>query len=174
MVQSTILAGETIVNGSPFPDPGNDFAVSQSFQRLHPFVVHKKDSEWTKRADHIRENILKHRPYAAVEMLVPLTFLTGDGLRFHKTWRDEGGRYRFFTTTTNLMGMGPDETQPGDMVTALAGIAVPMVLRPVKCVPVKYTVVGPCYVNGIMNGEAIADMQECGGLAYWEKRFVLV
>lgn len=51
---------------------------------------------------------------------------------------------------------------------------MPIVLKPVESVPIKFQVVGPCYFNGIMHGEAIAALQECGELCDFEEMLVLV
>lgn len=51
---------------------------------------------------------------------------------------------------------------------------MPIVLRLVEGVPIKYQVVGPCYVNGIMHSEAAAALQERVGLGDFEEMFVLV
>ena len=72
------------------------------------------------------------------------------------------------------MGIGPDKAREGDYVAMLAGTQVPILLRAVESVPIKFQVVGPCYVNGIMHGEAVAALEKCGELVDFEEMFILV
>ncbi|KAK8065524.1 hypothetical protein PG997_012271 [Apiospora hydei] len=61
----------------------------------------------------------------------------------------------FFVTDDVHMGLGY-ETQPGDEVWILAGGKVPFILRPVADghdQEARYTLVGDCFVEGIMDGE---------------------
>ncbi|KAK7967533.1 uncharacterized protein PG986_001810 [Apiospora aurea] len=61
----------------------------------------------------------------------------------------------FFVTDDVHMGLGY-ETQPGDEVWILAGGKVPFILRPVadgRDQEARYTLVGDCFVEGIMDGE---------------------
>jgi hypothetical protein len=44
-------------------------------------------------------------------------------------------------------------------------------MRPVESAAVRHQVVGPCYVNGIMNGEAVAELQEDREVGDFEKVF---
>lgn len=70
----------------------------------------------------------------------------------------------FFTTqdTSNTriwIGLGPGYTEAGDKISILHGARVPMILRQIKGEPKKYQVVGECYVEGLMYGEAV-DWEE--------------
>ena len=56
----------------------------------------------------------------------------------------------FFTTRDGYMGLGDKYTQAGDVVALLYGARTPFVLRPYGD---YFTVVGPCYVHGTMDGE---------------------
>lgn len=64
---------------------------------------------------------------------------------------------RFTLTQEGRMGLVPIHTKKGDVVAVLTGGRVPIVLRPEKGF---YTVVGDCYVQGIMDGEAMRDAGE--------------
>ncbi|KAK5100735.1 hypothetical protein LTR24_000881 [Lithohypha guttulata] len=66
---------------------------------------------------------------------------------------------RLFTTQGGQigLGLGPQASQEGDVVCVLAGSRMPMVLRPAAT---GFRVVGPCYVHGIMQGEAAAMIAE--------------
>jgi hypothetical protein len=68
----------------------------------------------------------------------------------------------FFTTQRGYMGFGPQDMRQDDLVAVLLGSKMPFILRQV---PLSegiydksyYTVVGYCYLHGIMNGEAIDE-----------------
>lgn len=59
---------------------------------------------------------------------------------------------RFFNTSTGYLGIGPNISQPGDVVVVFQGCRAPIILRP--CEQAHYSVIGESYVYGIMNGEA--------------------
>lgn len=58
---------------------------------------------------------------------------------------------RFFVTERGYIGVGPHTTKVDDMICVFAGGVVPFVLEENYC---TYTVVGECYVHGIMYGES--------------------
>ena len=61
---------------------------------------------------------------------------------------------RFFSTLGGYMGLGPAHMQPGDLVCVFLGGLVPWVVRSQG---EAYSMVGECYVHGLMNGEAIGS-----------------
>jgi hypothetical protein len=67
---------------------------------------------------------------------------------------------RLCITQTGLLCLAPDEVKFGDTVAVLLGCNYPVLLRPFED---GYRYVGECYVDGIMNGEAVeaADRGEC-------------
>ncbi|KAM3067208.1 hypothetical protein ACMFMF_009708 [Clarireedia jacksonii] len=66
---------------------------------------------------------------------------------------------RFFLTDRNQMGMAPQETEEGDVVVIPLGCSGPVVLR--LC-DGRYRVVGECYVDGVMYGEVMENMERSG------------
>jgi hypothetical protein len=57
-----------------------------------------------------------------------------------------------------LYGMGPPQTNTGDIICVLFGCSVPVVLRRQDSddsTEKRYTLVGECYVHGMMDGEAL-------------------
>lgn len=62
---------------------------------------------------------------------------------------------RLIATSTGLLGLAPAATQTGDLVVVLLGAPVPHILRKYED---HYTLVGECYVHGIMGGEALAHL----------------
>lgn len=59
----------------------------------------------------------------------------------------------FFVTEKGYMGLGPFNTEEGDLVYVLAGGQVPFILRP-EISSGGFWLVGESYVHGIMDGEA--------------------
>ncbi|ROT37151.1 hypothetical protein SODALDRAFT_280002 [Sodiomyces alkalinus F11] len=67
------------------------------------------------------------------------------------------------TTEEGYIGLGPRETRPGDRIVVLLGCDVPLVLRQVRSsrsatageAGEAVVVVGDCYVEGLMTGEAL-------------------
>ncbi|KAL8721251.1 MAG: hypothetical protein Q9225_002028 [Loekoesia sp. 1 TL-2023] len=64
----------------------------------------------------------------------------------------------FFVTKKGCVGLAPAMVRRGDVVVIIAGLAVPVILRPMpqSCPTVlTYYLVGDCYVHGIMHGELL-------------------
>lgn len=76
--------------------------------------------------------------------------VTIDGLKFCL------GR-RFLITKSGFIGLAPPLAVPGDIVVILLGAPVPHVLRRKDG---YYTLVGECYVHGVMGGEALAHLSQ--------------
>jgi Heterokaryon incompatibility protein (HET) len=64
------------------------------------------------------------------------------------------GYRRFCSTEAGRMGMVPSRAEDGDQICIFLGAEVPYVLRPTGCG--TYTLIGDCYLNGIMDGEALS------------------
>lgn len=60
---------------------------------------------------------------------------------------------RLVTTHTGHIGLAPATVVPGDAIYILLGSTMPVILRPDQ--DGRFEVVGECYVDGFMNGEAI-------------------
>ncbi|KAF1848773.1 HET-domain-containing protein [Cucurbitaria berberidis CBS 394.84] len=59
----------------------------------------------------------------------------------------------FFTTQDGYVGLTPTGVAEGDCVSILLGADYPILLRPTMSG--EYFVVGPCYIHGLMSGEAL-------------------
>jgi hypothetical protein len=59
----------------------------------------------------------------------------------------------FFTTANGYIGIGPDDMEKGDVVVILHGARTPFVLRQTQD-QTAWSLLGDCYVHGIMAGEA--------------------
>jgi hypothetical protein len=68
----------------------------------------------------------------------------------------------FFVTVGGHIGLGPSLMRPGDAVYVLAGAEMPFVLRKDA---ESFRLIGECYVDEIMNGEAVQAMKEGSNLA---------
>ena len=66
-----------------------------------------------------------------------------------------------FYTKDGHMGLGPECTQPGDIVAILYGCQWPVVMRPLPT-PGEYTFLECAYVYGIMDGEAVRRHKKLG------------
>jgi hypothetical protein len=62
-------------------------------------------------------------------------------------------RRSLIVTEHGNLGLAPARAQPGDIVCVLFGCPAPLALRPKG--ENKYEVVGKCFVDGIMNDEAV-------------------
>lgn len=64
---------------------------------------------------------------------------------------------RLFLTATGHIGLGPGETTILDSVYIVGGCSMPLVLRSTK--DEHNVLVGPCYVDDIMDGEAVSAVK---------------
>jgi len=83
--------------------------------------------------------------------------LSGDALRFHNKVKVLCDGYRFFWTSKEDFGIGPACMREGDIVVVLYGSNAPLVLRPKGD---KYLMLGEAYVDSIMNGELVREVEE--------------
>ncbi len=66
------------------------------------------------------------------------------------------GRH-FSATRSDRLGSMPKGAKVGDKICVFYGGSLPYVIRP--CGEGRYTLIGDCYVNGLMYGEAM-DMED--------------
>ncbi|VUC31794.1 unnamed protein product [Clonostachys rosea] len=67
---------------------------------------------------------------------------------------------KFCVTESGRFGQIPLNSKPGDRICVLVGGEVPFVLRPTGSG--TYTVLGECYVDGVMDGEALQEAAASG------------
>jgi hypothetical protein len=67
--------------------------------------------------------------------------------------RDMSWGRRFCSTSKGYMGWVPQNAQVGDVACFLCGVKVLMLLRPEN--EGGYSLVGECYLHGLMHGEAM-------------------
>lgn len=61
-------------------------------------------------------------------------------------------------TRDGLIGWGPADATPGDIVVVAMGCPMPLILRHIG--DSKYHLIGACWVLGLMNGEAVKAVKE--------------
>ena len=64
---------------------------------------------------------------------------------------------RLVVTETGYLGLEPENVRTADLVTIMMGSQVPLVLREVR---ENYLFVGNAFIDGIMDGEALAERKE--------------
>lgn len=62
---------------------------------------------------------------------------------------------RLIQTTDKKLGLAPRTTKPQDLIAILHGSTVPVVLRESAATPGHYRLIGQCYVENVMMGEAV-------------------
>ena len=107
------------------------------------FVLWKGELE---NHDRVRFNEQRNEKVVAIESCIRSTTLSR----------------RFFVTKKGFMGIGPSAMNEGDHVCVLIGGPVPFVLRPEAQKSSRHSkanrlwsMIGDCYVHGIMDGEAL-------------------
>jgi hypothetical protein len=55
------------------------------------------------------------------------------------------------------MGLVPPQSAIGDIICLFFGLATPFIIRPVEN---GYIVIGDCYVQGLMDGEAMKQLED--------------
>lgn len=67
---------------------------------------------------------------------------------------------RWLITKEGRLGLGPQRTSVGDKVVILLGCSVPVILRREPSFSAIYTIIGECFIQGVMDGEAIEDLKD--------------
>lgn len=75
-------------------------------------------------------------------------------------WQQVSQLYEICETKKGMIGLVPRGSVVGDQIFVLYSGHVPFVMRPVMRGYPPYTLVGGCYVNGIMDGEAMEGRYE--------------
>lgn len=66
-----------------------------------------------------------------------------------------------------LFGLGPAETEMGDIVYILAGCTVPVILRSIQDSAGCFELIGEAFVYGQMDGEAMSAFEQTGQGMEW-------
>lgn len=83
----------------------------------------------------------------------------------------------FFRSTKGYVGLAPLGSQPGDIISVILGCDFPVILREEPASSdgpdeARWKVMGVCYANGLMSGEAIYETlpSHYRAVRYWEER----
>ena len=66
---------------------------------------------------------------------------------------------KIFVSKQGYVGLSAHSVRPGDQICVLFGVSTPYIVRP-SSISGEYLFLGECYVNGLMNGEAIQLWEE--------------
>lgn len=82
-------------------------------------------------------------------------FRSSTALSYHHRATVFSNKKCFFTTANGFMGTGPDLIQPDDRIAIVAGLTMPLILRPAAAVADGdgYRLVTHAYVHGMMYGD---------------------
>ena len=83
-------------------------------------------------------------------------------IELHQTMHSPLKNRRLFTTRSGGLGVGPRDTECGDMIAILFGCKMPVVLRQKRTSSNEFEFVGLCYIHGIMDGEAVEEHRVAG------------
>lgn len=168
--ETMVFDNATLHGGNTLKDPIGD----QSLIRLAVGFLHELDAfnhetrchRHMKRADSERPGIHQSEVLKlAVEEYRRLEATDPEELH----WRREEYRLRteeatngnltsIFSTETNYVCRGLISIREGDIIANLFGCRLPVVLRE-STQPSTYQLISPCYVSGIMDGEAIETLK---------------
>ncbi|KAF4627649.1 hypothetical protein G7Y89_g10503 [Cudoniella acicularis] len=114
------------------------------------FAVNLPSSRFTSSATQreIDEAIEQYKPLKQEWSLLLGSFVRRDTVRQTHT---------LFITSSGYLGWGPLEMRRSDLICILFGCDMPIILRKVNS---HFIHIGPCFVLGIMHGEAVADIRE--------------
>jgi hypothetical protein len=80
-----------------------------------------------------------------------MSLVEGDGIRLELSRTSR----RIFVAKGGYFGAGPATVEVGDLIYIVAGGLCPYVLRPKRDVEHQFTLIGECFVYGIMDGEGV-------------------
>jgi hypothetical protein len=131
-----------------------------------PHSVSKEFHQWLERVRSLRvhgtslENILRDAHQSGVDSAVTYTPEQDEYVQdsFYGRFFDTVERMSLclMTSSTARLGMVPEGAMKGDLVCILFGCSVPVLLRRTKDED-SFTVIGECFLDGCMAGEAIGQ-----------------
>ncbi|KAF9880605.1 heterokaryon incompatibility protein [Colletotrichum karsti] len=80
---------------------------------------------------------------------------------YRRVWKVYGHRAFVLSTAGGAPGLGPRDTRPGDLAVIFSGGHVPFVVRESSR---GYSLIGPAYVYGHMDGDAYRSITDAHGL----------
>jgi heterokaryon incompatibility protein (HET) len=148
---------------APIPDLASQFVSFCSTTLSDPSAVSWRFSQWFEENKKFKmqglslENLATETSMNITPSPVDL-FDTSNWESFLARFSDTTMKMtrRLMTTNTGLIGMAPLQAEQGDAVCVLFGCSVPVLLRKAN-LSREYKLVGECYVDGYMAGEACDD-----------------
>ncbi|KAF2135304.1 uncharacterized protein K452DRAFT_333740 [Aplosporella prunicola CBS 121167] len=120
--------------------------VQQSFCDFCAYI----DSIWSQpSSSHVRSE-----DWNALRDIIKCHAEGGNRERFEDVLLLRCAQRRFFITPNGYLGIGPSTLIRNDVICILFGGGVPFLLRRQKD---HYVLIGPCYVHGLMKGEAVEE-----------------
>lgn len=92
---------------------------------------------------------------------------------FLQALKENAMNRKFFVTSKGRLGLGPQDTKPGDTVSVLLGGDAPFILKSKSGRMDMYRLVVEAYIDGIMKGQLIASIHQDGELARRRRWFGL-
>jgi hypothetical protein len=86
---------------------------------------------------------------------LPTSYINYAARFVHSLDKSSSGR-RFLVSDGGYMGLAPESAEEADLICIILGGQTPFVLRPHEDL---YELIGPCYVHGIMDGEAMEQLR---------------
>lgn len=82
-------------------------------------------------------------------------WVTSESWDYRRIWKVY--ERRAFVDDAGRPGLGPQDMASEDLVVVFAGAHVPFILRQTTAAPLRYRVLGPAFVHGLMDGEGITE-----------------
>lgn len=116
-----------------------------------PSIYGNRKAEWTVSCSNYLVHVLQQLDSVPTDSFMP----KGLASTYYDTIRSVCHRRCFFTTRTGDLGIGPGRLQSGDQIVILYGGEAAFAVRKRPFGPC-HELLGECYVDGIMKGQAIA------------------
>ena len=121
------------------------------YQTNRDFQISGYRMEEIVEAHHIAENTLNHAEFTLLQKISGTM------------WKKMKHR-KLLTTKGGYLVLGPESAQSGDTIAVLFGCQVPVIVRQHAD---HYEFIGTCYVHGIMQGEALVELDTGECEAQW-------
>jgi len=159
------LCGDSVFNGEI-----GDYAVNNCYSRAGP-EYSSLYGFWSRVPDISSPSLLDIADTTEVDLVLDTVGSAKqeiDTAHIDHAIRSATANRRFFLTKSGYMGLAPPSTLVGDKVYVFLGGRTPFIVRKIDFDPGKsfyYTLIGDCYLHGVMDGEALS-------LNYEKQRYI--